>query len=148
MSADPLPGPTDGLSPVSAAARWSGRVISGLVVLFMLMGAGMNLSGSKTATDGLQQMGYPESVGFPIGIALLASTILYALPKTSVLGAILLTGYLGGAVATHVRAGEGVGSFIPALVFGALVWLGPLLRDRRLRDLLPLTTKQCESAKG
>jgi len=139
MPTDPLHRPTDTSPPVSAVARWFGRVISGLVVLLMFMGAAMNLSGSKTATDGLKQMGYPENVGFPIGVALLVSTVLYAIPRTSALGAILLTGYLGGAVATHVRAGEGVGSIIPALVFGTLVWLGPLLRDRRLRELLPLT---------
>ncbi|MFO1094505.1 MAG: DoxX family protein [Planctomycetaceae bacterium] len=66
-------------------------------------------------------------------------TILYVVPRTSVLGAIVLTGYLGGAVATHIRAGEGWRTTVPAFVFGALVWLGLLLRDRRLRELLPLT---------
>jgi hypothetical protein len=84
------------------------------------------------------KLGYPESVIIGLGAVLLISTILYLIPKTSVLGAILLTGYLGGAVATHVRVQEGWFSIVFAVVFGALLWLGLYLRDERLRALLPL----------
>ena len=83
-------------------------------------------------------MGYPESVSVPITIALLVSTVLYAIPRTSVFGAILLTGYLGGAIATHVRMGET--AFAIPLVVAILAWLGLYLRDVRLRALLPLRT--------
>lgn len=139
MSTGPMSNPADAPPPVSKLALWSGRVISALVVAMFLMGVVMNLSGSQQATEGLKQMGYPEGVGTGIALALLVGTILYVVPRTSVLGAIVLTGYLGGAVATHIRAGEGWGTTVPAFVFGALVWLGLLLRDRRLRELLPLT---------
>ena len=74
----------------------------------------------------------------PLGIVLLTCTILYLVPRTAVLGAILLTGYLGGAVATHVRAGQGLFEILFPVVFGALLWGGLVLRDERLRELLPL----------
>ena len=138
MSTDPA---TESPAPSSKVAVWSGRVISTLLVLAMLMGVFMNLSGNEEAVKGAVALGYPEDALFGIGIALLVSTVLYAIPRTSVLGAILLTGYLGGAVATHIRAGEGWGSTAPAFVFGALVWLGPLLRNRRVRALLPLVRR-------
>jgi DoxX-like family len=84
------------------------------------------------------QLGYPESVILGLGIALLASTVVYLIPRTSVLGAILLTGYLGGAVATHVRVGDNLFSVIFPVLLGALLWGGLVLRDARLRALLPL----------
>lgn len=122
-------------APVSRTALWTGRIISALVVAFLLMGSTMSLSRSERAVQGLVEMGYPAGSLFGIGVALLISTLLYAIPQTSVLGAILLTGYFGGATATHVRAGE---PFFLAVVFGVLVWLALVLRDRRLRELLPL----------
>jgi hypothetical protein len=132
--------PETGLAaPRSRLALWSGRILSGLLVIAMLMGAGMNLSGNAEAIQGAVDLGYPRESVFGIGVALLISTLLYAVPRTSMLGAILLTGYLGGAVATHIRAGQGWGSTIMAFVFGALVWIALLLRDPRLRRLLPLT---------
>ena len=87
------------------------------------------------AMQGFAHYGYPESAFFPIAIAELACLILYAIPRTSVLGAILLTGYLGGATATHVRVGEPP---ILAIIVGIVVWLGLYLRDQRLRALVPL----------
>lgn len=84
------------------------------------------------------RLGYPESVIVPLGFVLLVCTVLYLIPLTSVLGAILLTGYLGGAVATHVRAGEGLFSLVFPIIFGVLIWLGLYLRDDRLRALVPL----------
>jgi len=126
-------------APVSKAALWIGRIISGLVVLFLLFDAGGKLVKSANVVQWHLQLGYPERAILPIGIALLISTILYAIPRTSILGAILLTGYLGGAVATHVRVGDPLITHVlfPAY-FGVLLWLGLFLRDARLRVLIPL----------
>jgi len=87
-------------------------------------------------------LGYTEAVILPLGILLLACTILYLIPRTAMLGAILLTGYLGGAVATHVRAGHGPFEILFPVVFGALLWGGLVLRDRRIRELIPVRTRQ------
>jgi DoxX-like family len=84
------------------------------------------------------RVGFPENAVVGIGIALLVATALYVIPQTSVLGAILLTGYLGGATATNVHAGTGVFNTCFPIVFGVLVWLGLYLRDSRLRTLIPL----------
>lgn len=84
------------------------------------------------------RLGYPENVIIGMGVVLLSGTILYLIPQTSVLGAILLTGYLGGAVATHVRFPEGWFPILFPLIFGVLLWLGLYLRDDRLRALIPL----------
>ena len=84
------------------------------------------------------QLGYPESVIVGLGIVLLTCTVLYIIPTTSVLGAILLTGYLGGAVATHVRVGEGLFPVLFPVIVGVLIWLGLYLRDEPLRALVPL----------
>jgi hypothetical protein len=89
--------------------------------------------------DGTTELGYPVSVIFGLGVALLTCLVLYAIPRTSVLGAILLTGYLGGAIATHVRVGSPVVTHVLFPVYVAvMVWGGPYLRDERLRELLPL----------
>ena len=82
------------------------------------------------------KFGYPDSATAGMGLALIASTILYAIPRTAVLGAILLTGYLGGAVATHVRVSAPVSEVVFPVIFGALVWGGLVLRDRRVRETL------------
>lgn len=120
----------------SKAQLWAGRVVSGLPVLGLLASAGMKLSHApQLAEQFTHHLGYPESALTPIGVVELLSALLYAVPQTSVLGAILLTGYLGGAVATHVRVGEG---FAAPVVLGVLVWLGLFLRDPRLRELTPL----------
>jgi hypothetical protein len=83
------------------------------------------------------ELGYAEAVVLHLGVVLVACTILYLIPQTAVLGAILLTGYLGGAVATHVRAGQGPFEILFPVVLGALLWGGLVLRDVRLRALLP-----------
>jgi hypothetical protein len=80
-------------------------------------------------------LGYPEGKSFGIAVAELGSTVLYVVPQTSVLGAILLTGYLGGATATHVRVED---AFVGPVIIGMLIWLGIYLRDARLRQLIPL----------
>lgn len=123
-------------SPVSKGALWTGRGISVLVTLFMLLDAVMKVIKSAAAVEGTARVGYPVSVVVPIGIALLVSTVIYAIPRTSVLGAILLTGYLGGATATQVRVQDPW--FLFPVGFGVLVWAGLFLRDERLRTIIPL----------
>jgi hypothetical protein len=123
------------VSPVSNKTVWTGRIISGLVVLFMLFNCVLGLMKPEMVRAGFAHLGYPESVGPGVAISMFVCTVLYAIPQTSVLGAILLTGYLGGATASHVRIGEPF--YLPVIV-GALVWLGIFLREERLRALVPL----------
>jgi hypothetical protein len=127
--------------PPSKAARWTGRVMSGLAGLFLLMDAVMKFARPEVVTKGTVELGFPESVILPLGVVLLVSTMLYVVPRTAVLGAILLTGYLGGAVCTHVRVGNPLFSHVLFPVYlGALLWGGLYLRDRRVRALVPLRT--------
>ncbi|MCU1255251.1 MAG: rane protein [Candidatus Angelobacter sp.] len=125
----------------SSKALWTGRILSGLVVLFLLVDAGFKLIKPlpAPAVQAFGQLGYPVGLAAGIGILLLACVALYAVPRTSVLGAILLTGYLGGAVASHVRVGDPWFSHALFPVYiGLLVWGGLYLRDQRLRALIPL----------
>jgi DoxX-like protein len=126
------------IEPLSKKRLWAGRIISGLPALFLLVDGAMKLVKPAPVVEATVRLGYSENVILPIGIVLLVCTVLYLTPRTSVLGAILLTGYLGGAVATHVRAGEGSFPILFPVVFGALIWLGLYLRDERLRALVPL----------
>jgi len=115
---------------------WAGRVLSALIVLLMTMSGAMNLAHPPQMVEMFTgKYGYPKSVMLALGLVELACAVLYAVPRTAVLGAILLTGYLGGAVATHVRVSE---AFLIPLVVGVIVWAGLFLRDERLRALLPL----------
>lgn len=116
--------------------RWTGYTLSGLSSAFLLLDGIMKLFKPAMVVEATVELGYPESVIVPLGIVLTACTILYLVPRTAVLGAILLTGYLGGAVATHVRVGGGWFPVLFAVAFGALVWGGLVLRDERLRALL------------
>jgi hypothetical protein len=129
---------TAGPPAISPKALWAGRIVSGLVVLFMLMDGTMKLFKPSFVLEANARLGYPESTLVGIGLALLASTVLYVIPRTSIFGAILLTGYLGGAVASNVRAAQGLFNTMFPLVFGVLVWGGLWLRDSRLRNLVPL----------
>ena len=122
--------------PASKIMLWSGRVISGLIVSFLLFDAIIKVIKLAPAVEAATRLGYPVSVLVPIGIALLVSTVLYAIPRTAMLGAILLTGYLGGATATQVRVGDPW--LLLPVVFGVLLWAGLFLRDVRLRALIPL----------
>ena len=122
----------------SCQSLWAGRIMSGLPALFLLMDGIMKLFKPPVVVQATVELGYPESVIFGLGLTLLASTLLYLIPRTSVLGAILLTGYLGGAVATHVRVGGPAFNVVFAVMVGALLWGGLWLRDRQLRELLPL----------
>jgi hypothetical protein len=123
----------------SKTAVWTGRVLSILAILFLLADGVMKIMKPAFVVEATVRLGYAESMIVGIGTALVISTILYAIPRTSVLGAILLTGYLGGAVATNVRAQQVTLNILFPAVFGTLVWLGLWLRDPRLRFLMPLT---------
>jgi hypothetical protein len=124
--------------PVSAPALWTGRVLSGLPGLFLLFDGAMKLVKPAPVIEATVRLGYPESSIVGIGVALLLCTLLYLIPRTAVLGAILLTGYLGGAVATHVRVGADLFPICFPVVFGILLWAGLYLREPRLRALVPL----------
>jgi hypothetical protein len=118
---------------------WAGYIVSALPALFLVLDAVGKLIKPAPVIEGTLELGYKESVIMPLGIVLLGSTVLYLIPRTSVLGAILLTGYLGGAVATHVRIGNPLLTHILFPVYlGLMVWLGLYLRDLRLRALVPL----------
>ena len=123
---------------VSKKSLWTGRIISVLPALFLLLDGIMKLVKPAPVVEATVRLGYPESVILGLGIVLIACTVLYFIPRTSVLGAILLTGYLGGAVATHVRVGEGLFPVSFPIIMGVLVWGGLWLRDQRLRALIPL----------
>lgn len=128
----------DGRSAVSKKTLWTGRLLSGLAAIFFLMDGGMKLFKPPFVVQATVQLGYPETKIVGIGIALLISTLLYILPRTAILGAILLTGYLGGAVASNVRTGTGWSNVLFPVLFAALAWGGLWLRDTRLRKILPL----------
>ena len=125
---------------VSRKALWTGRVLSGLAVLFLLADAVGKLLRPVQVVEGTTQLGWPASVILPLGVIQVICLIAYLIPRTSVLGAILWTGYLGGAIATHVRIGSPLFSHILFPVYiAALLWGGLWLRDRRLRSLLPIS---------
>ena len=120
---------------VSRAAWWAGWIISAIPILWMgVLGPVFLLTNRAMVEDSMAKYGYPASSIIPINVVAFICVILYAIPQTAVLGAILLTGYLGAAVATHMRADEPW--FFP-VIFGVIVWLGLFLRDPRLRTLVP-----------
>jgi hypothetical protein len=114
----------------------AGRIVTGFAALFLLADGVLRTVRFAPYVQGTVQFGYPEHLATPIGLVLVACTLLYLLPRTAVLGAILLTGYLGGATATHVRVEDP--NFLFAATFGVLVWAGLYLRDARLRALVSL----------
>ena len=126
------------VASVPVKGVWAGRIVSWLPALFLLLDGVAKLFKPAPVIEGTVKLGYSESVIIPLGIVLIACTVLYLIPRTAVLGAILLTGYLGGAVATHVRVGDGIFPVAFGITFGVLVWLGVYLRDARLRELVPL----------
>ena len=121
---------------ISNRALWAGRIISTLPSLFLLIDGIMKLVKPRVVVEATAQLGYPESVIVGIGIVLLACTILYLIPRTAIFGAILLTGYLGGAVATHVRISGPLFNIVFPVILGAMLWGGLYLRDQRVRSLV------------
>jgi hypothetical protein len=121
----------------SKKSLWAGRIISTLVVLFLLFDAIAKLMKITPVLEAFTRLGFSTGLAVPIGVVLLVCTIVYVIPPTAILGAILLTGYLGGATVTHLRAGQ---PFYFPILFGVLVWGGLYLREYRLQALIPLRT--------
>jgi len=128
--------PSGRATGISSASLWTSRIFSALVFLFMLFDGGIKVLRMAPAVEGTARLGYPTSLVLPIGLVALVCTFLYAIPRTSILGAVLLTGYLGGATATQVRV-QDPWFFFPVAI-GVMVWVGPFLMDERLRALIPL----------
>jgi hypothetical protein len=114
---------------------WTGRVLSAIPVLMLVMSAGMKLSHAKPIVEGFGKFGFPMSLLVPVGVLELLCVIIYVIPQTAVLGAVLIAAYLGGATVTHLRVGESV---IAPVLLGIFAWLGIWLREPRLRALTPL----------
>ena len=126
----------------TTAALWTGRVLSGLVILFLTVDGAIKLVPIQPVIDSMQELGYPTSVSFArfIGVVTLVCTALYAWPRTSLLGAVLLTGLMGGAIATHLRLDHPLFSHtLFGVYLGLFLWAGLWLRDQRLRQLMPLS---------
>jgi len=119
----------------SKTMTWAGRVVTVLAMLPFLPSAVMKLLRRPEVIEGMGHLGVPESLMIPLAVLELLCVVTYAVPRTAALGAILLTGYIGGAILTHLRVGEPV---YTQIVIGILVWLGLWLREARLRRLLPL----------
>lgn len=120
---------------VSGVAFWAGWVLSILPALALMISASMKIARTQAAVAGFARFGYPEHLLLVLGIIEISCAIVYLIPPTAVLGAILMTGYFGGAIATHIRIGDP--GFVTPLVLGVLLWLGLFLREPRLRWLVP-----------
>jgi hypothetical protein len=118
---------------------WVGRAISVLVSLVFAISAFMKLKGGAEVMQGMAHLGLPGSLIIPLAIIEMSCVVIYLIPATSVLGAILLPGYIGGAICTHLRVGD---PFFMQIALGVFVWLGLYLRENRLRALIPLRTRQ------
>ena len=126
--------------PASKSARWTGRILSGLVIVFLLIDGAIKLVPWPVVTETMDRMGYgsSETLARSLGLITIVCTVLYSIPPTSILGAILLTGYLGGAMASHVRIGSPLFTHtLFGLYLGLMVWGGLWLRDNNLRGLIP-----------
>ena len=124
--------------PPSKARLITGWIVGGLPAAFLILDAAMKIAKPDFVVEATTKLGFPESRIVPLGAVLLFSTLLYILPRTAVLGAILLTGYLGGAVEVHVHHGDGPFEIFFPVVFGILLWLGLWIRDDRVRALAPI----------
>lgn len=134
------------IAPVSQRRVWAGRIISALPALLMLLGGLMKLPKPSSVLQGFTQYGFPERLIVPVGVIELTSSAIYLIPQTAVLGAILMTGVLGGAIATNLRASNPV-LVVPA-VLAVLFWLGLYLRDARLRNLFQKQAQSSAASKG
>jgi hypothetical protein len=126
------------IAPAAKTTVWAGRVLSALAIVFLIFDTVIKVLNMAPAVEATTQLGYPASLVVVIGVIELACLLIYVIPRTTVLGAILLTGYLGGAVATNLRADAPVFNIVFPAIVGLLIWGGLFLRDARLRALLPL----------
>ncbi|HEY3627753.1 MAG TPA: DoxX family protein [Terracidiphilus sp.] len=124
--------------PTARWPLWTGRVLTALSVLFLLFDAAGKFMMPAPVTQACVRLGIPLNLSPTVGVLLTLSTILYAIPRTAVLGAVLLTGYLGGAVSIQMRAGSSTFETVFPVIFGVLVWAGIYLRDCRLRQVFPI----------
>ncbi|HSB72636.1 MAG TPA: DoxX family protein [Candidatus Methylomirabilis sp.] len=125
------------MAAASGFIVWAGRVISVLVSLVFVLSSFMKLKGGAEVMEGMAHLGLPQSLIIPLAILELSCVAIYLIPPTSILGAILLTGYIGGAICTHLRVGD---PFFIQIALGIFVWFGLYLRENRLRGLIPLRT--------
>jgi hypothetical protein len=130
--------PVESSTRANNARLWTARILGTLLSLFLVVDAIGKILRFAPYVEGTAKVGYPDGCLVPLGVVLLVSTLLYVWPRTAVLGAVLLTGYLGGATATHVRIGQ---PFVFPVIFGVLLWGCLYLRDARLRALLPFDAK-------
>ncbi len=138
MSTDAISNTIPTLSQTSKVSLWAGRVLSGLTGLFLLLDAGLKLAKPDFIVEATEKAGMSPNTIVPLGAVLFVSSLLYLIPRTAPLGAVLLTGYLGGACATHVIFGHGWFEIFFPVVFGVLAWGGLWLRDSRIRAVLPM----------
>lgn len=124
--------------PRSKAVLWTSYILSAIPVFMLLMSATMKVMGGKEVIEGMNHLGWEMKALLGLAIVELSCTVLYVIPRTSILGAILLTGYLGGATATHVRVSDPATSAATTVILGIMLWLGLWLREARLQALLPL----------
>lgn len=133
MQTETLTGPEPG------KMAWTGRILSGLVIAFLIFDGTIKITEMEVAVSATRQLGYPGSIVFGLGVLTFILTALYAYPRTAVLGAILLTGLMGGAITTHLRIGNPLFSHqLFGVYLGLMIWGGLFLRDERLRALIPL----------
>jgi hypothetical protein len=124
-------------APISRKRLWAGRVMSAVAVLFLLFDSACKLMRLAPVVEATAKLGYPASTILPIGLVLLACVVVHVIPRTAIVGAVLLTGYLGGAIATHVRVGDPLFSHtLFPIYFAAMIWGGLYLRDGRLQALI------------
>lgn len=130
------------LRPANKVMFWIGWALTILSVVPLVMGGVMSIVQPKGMDENFEKMGWPMHVATTLAVLSLGSAALYLIPQTSVLGAILMTGYLGGAVATHLRIDDPLMNTLTPVIVGALVWLGLFLRDSRIRALIPIRLNQ------
>ena len=125
-------------APISNGSLWSGRILSAVVVLFMLFDSVIHILRPAAVLDAFARLGYPISLALGLGVLELGLILCYAIPRTAILGAILLTGYLGGAIAANMRVGSPPFETVFPVIVGVLAWGGLFLRDDKLRALIPV----------
>jgi hypothetical protein len=131
--------PSSQMAPISPAALWTSRILGALVVIFLLFDSISKIMKMANVVEQSAKLGFDATMIFQIGVILLVCTVLYIIPRTAILGAILLTGYLGGALCTNLRSGAPLPLILFPFVFGVIVWVPLYLRDSRLRVLIPLS---------